>query len=208
MVALNKELFGASAEEVQKAVPTIHQVVIAQMAAARQGTHKTKTRSEVSGGGRKPFKQKGTGRARQGSTRAPQMTGGGVVHGPVPHDYVQKTPKKMKQLALKMALSDRANAGKVFIVDDFGIAGGKPSTKFVLNALNNITDAKSVLVVVSHPNDDEVKMAEILSLRNIEKVTLIFASNINTYDVLLNEAVVFTKSAYDEVVDAKVKGKK
>jgi large subunit ribosomal protein L4 len=208
MVALNKELFGASTEDIQKHIPVIHQVVVGQLAAARAGTHKTKTRAEVSGGGKKPFKQKGTGRARQGSTRAPHMTGGGVVHGPVPRDYSQRTPKKLKALALKLALSDRANASNVYVVDDFGIAGTKPSTKTVLNALGNITEAKSVLVVVARPNDDAIKTAEILSLRNIEKVHLLFADQLNTYDVLLNDAVVFTKAAYDEVVNDKVKGAK
>ncbi|GHT83630.1 50S ribosomal protein L4 [Actinomycetota bacterium] len=204
MVTLNKELFGASAEDIQKHIPVIHQVVVAQQAAARQGTHKTKTRAEVSGGGKKPFKQKGTGRARQGSTRAPHMTGGGVVHGPVPRDYSQRTPKKLKALALKLALSDRANASNVFVTDDFGIIGGKPSTKSVSRTLASITPAKSVLVVVTRPDDNEVKLAEILSLRNIENVHLNFADQINTYDVLLNDAIVFTQDAYDQVIKEKV----
>src|SRR5690554_4329748 len=118
--------------DVQTNVPLIHQVVVAQMAAARQGTAKAKTRGEVSGGGKKPYRQKGTGRARQGSTRAPQFTGGGIVHGPVPRDYTQKTPKKMKAAALRGALSDRARAGRVHVVDSFLAEGAEPSTKAAL----------------------------------------------------------------------------
>src|SRR5436853_742440 len=114
--------------DVKVNVPLIHQVVVAQLAAARQGTHDTKTRGEVRGGGRKPYKQKGTGRARQGSTRAPQFTGGGVVHGPQPRDYSQRTPKKMKAAALRGALSDRARNGRVHVVT--GVVDGEtPSTK-------------------------------------------------------------------------------
>jgi large subunit ribosomal protein L4 len=195
---LPKELFGASREEIDKHIPVVHQVVVAQLAAARQGTHKTKTRAEVSGGGKKPFRQKGTGRARQGSTRAPHMTGGGVVHGPVPRSYVQRTPKKLKALALKCALSDRNLAGNVFVTPDFGVKA-EPRTKLVLGALNKITDAKSVLVLVSRPSDNETQINEIKSLRNISKVHLLYVDQINTYDVLLNDALVLTSSALEDL---------
>src|SRR5215475_4288842 len=140
-------------------IPLIHQVVVAQLAAARQGTHKAKNRGEVSGGGRKPYKQKGTGRARQGSTRAPQFTGGGVVHGPVPRDYRQRTPKKMKVAALRGALSDRARAGSLHLVESF-VDGDVPSTKAALATLGNITEATRVLVVLAA--EDEINW---LSLR-------------------------------------------
>ncbi|MGH3634865.1 MAG: 50S ribosomal protein L4, partial [Mycobacterium sp.] len=141
-------------------VPLIHQVVVAQLAAARQGTHNTKRRGEVSGGGRKPYRQKGTGRARQGSTRAPQFTGGGVVHGPHPRDYSQRTPKKMKAAALRGALSDRARNGRLHVVDTFGAE--KPSTKAALSAIKALTERKHVLVVLSR---DETNAW--LSLRNL-----------------------------------------
>src|SRR6188768_464387 len=128
-------------------VPLIHQVVVAQRAAARQGTHATKTRAMVSGGGRKPYKQKGTGRARQGSTRAPQFAGGGIVHGPQPRDYSQRTPKKMKAAALRDALSDRARAGRVHVVDSF-VGGDKPSTRSALTLLAGLSDRTKFLVVL------------------------------------------------------------
>ena len=128
--------------DVQANIPLMHQVVVAQLAAARQGTHKTKTRGEVRGGGTKPYRQKGTGRARQGSIRAPQFTGGGVVHGPVPRDYRQRTPKKMKAAALRGALSDRARNGRVHVVEGF-VAGEKPSTKAALATLNQVTDRQA-----------------------------------------------------------------
>ncbi len=175
-------------------VPLIHQVVVAQLAAARQGTHKTKTRGEVRGGGKKPYRQKGTGRARQGSTRAPQFTGGGVVHGPVPRDYSQRTPKKMKAAALRGALSDRAGAGRVHVVSSL-ISGDTPKTKVALQALRQITQARSVLVVV--PEGDDITWR---SLRNAPEVHVLQAGQLNTYDVLCNEDVVFLKEAYDLVV--------
>ncbi|MFO7252055.1 MAG: 50S ribosomal protein L4, partial [Actinomycetes bacterium] len=159
-------------------VPLIHQVVVAQLAASRQGTHKTKTRGEVSGGGKKPYRQKGTGRARQGSIRAPQFTGGGTVHGPVPRDYAQRTPKKMKAAALRGALSDRAQAGRVHVVTEL-ISGDTPKTKEALAALRRITQAKTVLVVV-----DEGDRTTWLSLRNVPEVHLLDAGQLNTYDVL------------------------
>src|SRR3954468_21538332 len=119
-------------------IPLIHQVVVAQQAAARQGTASTKTRGEVRGGGRKPYKQKGTGRARQGSTRAPQFAGGGTVHGPQPRGYDQRTPKKMKAAALRGALSDRARDGRIHVVGGFGL-GEAPSTKSAISALTGLT---------------------------------------------------------------------
>jgi large subunit ribosomal protein L4 len=178
--------------DVQANIPLMHQVVVAQLAAARQGTHKTKTRGEVSGGGKKPYKQKGTGRARQGSTRAPQFTGGGVVHGPVPRDYSQRTPKKMKAAALRGALSDRAREGRVHLVETF-VDGETPSTKAGLAVLNQLTDANRVLVVLA--GQDEVNW---LSLRNVPRVHLIEAGQLNTYDVLVSDVVVFTTDALDE----------
>src|SRR5690348_10474612 len=142
-VELPAEIFDAKVS-----IPLIHQVVVAQLAAARQGTHKAKSRGEVSGGGRKPYKQKGTGRARQGSTRAPQFTGGGVVHGPVPRDYSQRTPKKMKAAALRGALSDRARDGRVAVIETF-VDGETPSTKAALAALAAVASTEKVLVVLS-----------------------------------------------------------
>lgn len=183
---------------VQANIPLMHQVVVAQLAAARQGTHKTKTRGEVSGGGRKPYRQKGTGRARQGSIRAPQFTGGGVVHGPVPRDYSQRTPKKMKRAALRGALSDRARNGRVHVVETF-VTGEKPSTKAALATLRKVTDARRVLVVLGR--DDERNW---LSLRNEPSVHLIVAGQLNTYDVLVNDAVVFTTEALNEFLGSPV----
>ncbi|MFC7382678.1 50S ribosomal protein L4 [Sphaerisporangium rhizosphaerae] len=188
-VDLPEDIFGAKVN-----IPLIHQVVVAQLAARRQGTHKTKTRGEVSGGGKKPYRQKGTGRARQGSTRAPQFTGGGTVHGPQPRDYTQKTPKKMKAAALRGALSDRASGGRVHIVDSL-VTGDTPKTKAALDALRNISKARSVLVVVDA--DDELTW---LSLRNAPEVHLLDAGQLNTYDVLCYDDVVFTREAYDQVV--------
>lgn len=178
--------------DVQANIPLMHQVVVAQLAAARRGTHKTKTRAEVSGGGRKPYKQKGTGRARQGSIRAPQFTGGGIVHGPVPRDYSQRTPKKMKVAALRGALSDRARDGRVFVVESF-VDGETPRTKAALATLRAVTQARRVLVVLDR--DDETNW---LSLRNVPEVHLLAADQLNTYDVLVSDDVVFTKAALDE----------
>nr|MDT0661032.1 50S ribosomal protein L4 [Micromonospora sp. DSM 115978] len=178
--------------DVQANISLMHQVVVAQLAAARQGTHKTKTRGEVAGGGKKPYKQKGTGRARQGSIRAPQFAGGGVVHGPVPRDYSQRTPKKMKAAALRGALSDRARAGRVHVVEAF-VEGEKPSTKAAIAALRKVTDATRALVVLSSTTE-----LNWLSLRNEPSVHLIKASQLNTYDVLVADAVVFSRAALDE----------
>ncbi|WAL65151.1 50S ribosomal protein L4 [Amycolatopsis cynarae] len=195
-VELPSEIF-----DVQANVPLMHQVVVAQLAAARQGTHDTKTRGEVSGGGKKPYRQKGTGRARQGSTRAPQFAGGGVVHGPTPRDYTQRTPKKMKAAALRGALSDRARAGQLHVLT--GLVGGeKPSTKDAKKALAAVTQAKRILVVLNR--DEEQSW---LSARNLTYVHLIHPDQLNTYDVLVNDDVVFTKAAYDTFVSGPATGK-
>jgi large subunit ribosomal protein L4 len=186
--------------DVQANIPLMHQVVVAQLAAARQGTHKAKSRGEVRGGGRKPYKQKGTGRARQGSIRAPQFTGGGVVHGPVPRDYTQRVPKKMKAAALRGALSDRAREGRIHVVESF-VDGDTPSTKAALATLTALTEAKRVLVVLSV--EDELNW---LSLRNLPNVHLLEASQLNTYDVLLADQVVFTGAALDEFLGVPTSG--
>ena len=183
---------------VQANIPLMHQVVVAQLAAARQGTHKAKTRGQVRGGGRKPYKQKGTGRARQGSIRAPQFTGGGVVHGPVPRDYSQRTPKKMKAAALRAALSDRAREGRVHVVESF-VDGETPSTKAALATLEAVTESGKVLVVLSV--EDELNW---LSLRNLPAVHLIESSQLNTYDVLVADEVVFTTDALEEFLGVPV----
>jgi large subunit ribosomal protein L4 len=183
---LPEELFG-----VQTNIPLIHQVVVAQLAAARQGTHDTKTRGEVRGGGKKPYRQKGTGRARQGSTRAPQFAGGGVVHGPTPRDYSQRTPKKMKAAALRGALSDRARYGRVHVVSEL-VSGDVPSTKAAIAALSSLTERRHVLVVL--PRGDELQWK---SLRNVEQVHLIRPDQLNTYDVLISDDLVFTPDALE-----------
>jgi large subunit ribosomal protein L4 len=187
--------------DVQVNIPLIHQVVVAQQAAARQGTHSTKKRGEVRGGGRKPYKQKGTGRARQGSTRAPQFVGGGVVHGPTPRSYDQRTPKKMKAAALRGALSDRAREGRIHVIESF-VAGDKPSTKAALAGLAAFTERPRVLVVLERGDD-----LTWLSLRNVETVHLLAVDQLNTYDVLLADDVVFTKAAYDTFIAGPQAGK-
>ena len=184
--------------DVQTNVPLLHQVVVAQLAAARQGTHKTKTRAEVSGAGRKPFKQKGTGRARQGSIRAPHMTGGGVVHGPTPRDYSQRTPKKMIAAALRGALSDRARNGRIHVVAEL-VEGTKPSAKSALATLRGVSDRKNLLVVIERDND-----VAALSVRNLAGVHVLYADQLNTYDVLVSDDVVFTQAAYEAFVADKV----
>src|SRR6185437_10213936 len=178
-VELPAELFDAPAN-----IALMHQVVTAQLAAGRQGTHSTKTRGEVRGGGRKPYRQKGTGRARQGSTRAPQFTGGGVVHGPQPRDYSQRTPKKMIAAALRGGLSDRARNGRILAVTEL-VEGGKPSTKAAVASLNTITQNRRQLVVLERK--DAVTW---LSLRNAVDVHVIAVDQLNTYDVLLSDDVV------------------
>jgi large subunit ribosomal protein L4 len=189
-VELPDDLFDAPAN-----IPLMHQVVVAQLAAARQGSANTKTRGEVRGGGRKPYKQKGTGRARQGSTRAPQFTGGGVVHGPTPRSYVQRTPKKMKAAALRGALSDRARDGRVHVVESF-VDGETPKTKAAMATLHTVAESRRVLVVLSREDD-----LGWLSLRNVPEVHLLAADQLNTYDVLVSDDVVFTKDALDEFLD-------
>jgi large subunit ribosomal protein L4 len=179
----------------------MHQVVVAQLAAARQGTHKAKTRAEVRGGGRKPYRQKGTGRARQGSTRAPQFAGGGVVHGPVPRDYAQKTPKKMKQAALRGALSDRARNGRVHVISEI-VSGDTPSTKAARAAIAALSENPRVLVVIGR--DDEIGWR---SLRNLDNLHLIAPDQLNTYDVLVSDDVVFTSAALDAFLAGPARGK-
>jgi large subunit ribosomal protein L4 len=185
--------------DVQTNVPLIHQVVVGQLAAARQGTHATKTRGQVSGGGRKPYKQKGTGRARQGSTRAPQFTGGGVVHGPTPRDYTQRTPKKMKAAALRGALSDRARHGRVHVVSGL-VTGEAPSTKTAAAALATVSARRNVLVVLER--DDELSWK---SLRNVASVHVLAVDQLNTYDVLCSDDVVFTQGALEVLVAGRAK---
>ena len=169
----------------------MHQVVVAQLAAARQGTHATKTRAMVSGGGRKPYKQKGTGRARQGSIRAPQFTGGGIVHGPQPRDYSQRTPKKMKAAALRSALSDRARHGRVHVVDAI-VTGETPSARSAAQGLKSLVADRTVVVVLARGDETSA-----LSVRNLVAAHVLWADQLNTYDVLVNDDVVFTSAALD-----------
>ncbi len=183
--------------DVQTNIPLIHQVVVAQRAAARQGTHNTLRRGEVSGAGRKPFKQKGTGRARQGSIRAPQMTGGGIVHGPHPRDYAQRTPKKMIAAALLGALSDRARGGRIHVVDSLAV-GDAPSTKAVVELLGEIATSKNVLVVLERSDELSYK-----SVRNIPTVHVLPFDQLNAYDVLVSDDIVFTKGAFTAFVNRK-----
>ena len=178
-------------------IPLMHQVVVAQLAAARQGTHATKTRGEVAGGGKKPFRQKGTGNARQGSIRAPHFTGGGVVHGPQPRDYDQRTPKKMKQGALRSALSDRARADRIHVVTAL-FEGEKPSTKAALAALRAIVEDRQALVVLERGNE-----LTALSLRNVPEVHVLWADQLNTYDVLDADDIVFTQAALESFLGIK-----
>ncbi len=178
-------------------VPLMHQVVVAQRAAARQGTHATKTRGMVSGGGKKPYRQKGTGRARQGSIRAPQFTGGGVAHGPQPRDYAQRTPKKMKAAALRGALSDRAASERVYVVTNF-VEGDVPKTREALAVLNTVTGGATRNILVVTLRDDEITWK---SLRNVPVVHLLAEDQLNTYDVLLSDYVVFTEAALSAFVE-------
>lgn len=187
--------------DVQVNVPLIHQVVVAQLAAARQGTHDTKGRGEVSGSGKKPFKQKGTGRARQGSIRAPQYRGGGVVHGPTPRTYDQRTPKKMKAAALRGALSDRARNGQVHVVSAL-VDGDTPSTKTALKALAGLTTGKNTLVVFSHED-----VVSAISLRNVPEIHILEVGQLNTYDVLISDDVVFTQAALEAFIAGPTRGK-
>ncbi|GAA3283930.1 hypothetical protein GCM10020260_13460 [Nesterenkonia halobia] len=184
-VDLPAEVFDAKTN-----VALIHQVVVAQQAAARQGTHKVKTRSEVSGTGTKPFRQKGTGRARQGSMIAPHMIGGGVVHGPTPRDYSKKVPKKMKAAALRGVLSDRARAGRVHVVDALVES---TSTKAAKQALEGLGGRNRNWLVVIDRGDD----AAALSTRNLPSVHTLYADQLNTYDVVVSDDLVFTQAGYD-----------
>ena len=193
---LPAELFDVTAN-----VPLIHQVVVAQLAAARQGTHSTKTRGEIRGGGKKPYRQKGTGRARQGSIRAPQYVGGGTVFGPQPHGYAQRTPKKMIAAALRGALSDRARDGRIHVVSDL-VSGDVPSTKSALASLTRFADTDKVLVVL-HRDDDLAW----LSLRNVATVHVIAVDQLNTYDVLVTDEVVFTAAALETFVAGPASGR-
>jgi large subunit ribosomal protein L4 len=200
-VDLPEEIFAAKVN-----VPLIHQVVVAQQAAARQGTHAAKTRGQVRGGGKKPYRQKGTGRARQGSIRAPQYTGGGTVHGPVPRSYVQRTPKKMKAAALRGALSDRLSHGRVLVVSGF-VDGGVPKTKDAVAVLTAAVSSSGgslgrPVLVVAH-RDDEVTWK---SLRNVPRVHVLAEDQLNTYDVLASDHVVFTEQAMTAFIARATKG--
>jgi large subunit ribosomal protein L4 len=194
-VELPDEIFAAKVN-----VPLIHQVVVAQQAAARQGTHATKTRGEVRGGGRKPYRQKGTGRARQGSLRAPQYAGGGIVHGPQPRSYVQRTPKKMKAAALRGALSDRLSHGRVQVVSGF-VDGDVPRTKDAVAVLASAVAPGAKVLVVAH-RDDEITWK---SLRNVPSVHVLTEDQLNTYDVLASDHVVFTEQALTAFVSRSAK---
>ena len=194
-VDLPAEIFDAAVN-----VPLIHQVVVAQLAAARQGTHATKTRGEVRGGGRKPYRQKGTGRARQGSTRAPQFAGGGVVHGPQPRDYSQRTPKKMKAAALRGALSDRARFERIHVVDSI-VSGEVPSAKDAAAFLAGLTERPNLLVVLERGDELTFK-----SVRNLQNVHVLVSDQLNTYDVLCADDIVFTQAALDAFVAGSTKG--
>jgi len=188
--------------DVEPNIALMHQVVTAQLAAARQGTHSTKTRGEVSGGGKKPYRQKGTGRARQGSTRAPQYTGGGTVHGPKPRDYSQRTPKKMIAAALRSALSDRARNERIHAVTEI-VEGQTPSTKSAKAFLSNLTDRKQVLVVIGRADE-----AGALSVRNLPGVHVISPDQLNTYDVLKADDVIFSVEALNAFIESAQKVQK
>ncbi len=183
--------------DVKTNIPLIHQVVVAQLAAARQGTHSTKRRGEVSGAGRKPFKQKGTGNARQGSIRAPHMTGGGIVHGPKPRDYSQRTPKKMIAAALRGALSDRFRGERLHAVEAF-VADSTPSTKTAAALLSAVAGSKNVLVVIDRNDELTVK-----SVRNLAHVHVLSFDQLNAYDVIVSDDIVFTKAALEGFIASK-----
>ncbi len=185
--------------DVEPNIALMHQVVTAQLAAKRQGTHATKTRAQVSGGGKKPYRQKGTGRARQGSTRAPQFTGGGVVHGPQPRDYSERTPKKMIRAALRGALSDRARNERIHAVTEL-LSGQTPSTKSAKAFLGALTDRRKVLVVIGRSDEVGAK-----SVRNLPGVHVISPDQLNTYDVLNADDVVFSVEALDAYISSNTK---
>jgi large subunit ribosomal protein L4 len=193
-VELPAELF-----DVEPNIALMHQVVTAQLAAKRQGTHATKTRAQVSGGGKKPYRQKGTGRARQGSTRAPQFTGGGVVHGPQPRDYSERTPKKMIRAALRSALSDRARNERIHAITEL-LSGQTPSTKSAKAFLGTLTDRRKVLVVIGRTDEVGAK-----SVRNLPGVHVISPDQLNTYDVLNADDLVFSVEALDAFISSNTK---
>ena len=191
----------ASIFDAEVSVALMHQVVTAQLAAKRQGTHATKTRGQVSGGGRKPFRQKGTGRARQGSIRAPHFTGGGTVHGPQPRDYSQRTPKKMKAAALRGALTDRVRHNRIHVVEEL-VPGQTPSTKAARTFIERLTDRKSVLVVLTREDVTAWK-----SVNNLPQVHTLVNDQLNTYDVLNADDVVFSVEALNAFINAADKTK-
>ncbi|WP_293819244.1 50S ribosomal protein L4 [uncultured Corynebacterium sp.] len=191
----------ASIFDAEASVALMHQVVTAQLAAKRQGTHATKTRGMVSGGGRKPFRQKGTGRARQGSIRAPHFTGGGTVHGPQPRDYSQRTPKKMKAAALRGALTDRVRHDRIHVVEEL-VQGQTPSTKAARAFIERLTDRKSVLVVLTREDVTAWK-----SVNNLPQVHTLVNDQLNTYDVLNADDVVFSVEALNAFINAADKTK-
>jgi large subunit ribosomal protein L4 len=193
-VELPAELF-----DVEPNIALMHQVVTAQLAAKRQGTHATKTRAMVSGGGKKPYRQKGTGRARQGSTRAPQFKGGGVVHGPQPRDYSQRTPKKMIAAALRGALSDRARNERIHAVTEL-VSGQTPSTKSAKAFLGALTDRRKILVVIGRADEAGAK-----SVRNLPGVHILAPDQLNTYDVLNADDVVFSVEALNAWIESNTK---
>ena len=190
----------ASVFDVKTNIPLIHQVVTAQLAAARQGTHSTKRRGEVSGTGAKPFKQKGTGRARQGSIRQPEHRGGGIVHGPKPRDYSQRTPKKMIAAALAGLLSDRLRGERIHVVDSFGVDA--PSTKAASGFLKTFTAEQKTLVVLDREDENGY-----LSVRNLGNVHVLVADQLNAYDIVRSDDIVFTKAAIDAFIAQKAGSK-
>src|ERR1700754_3366427 len=192
-VELPAELF-----DVEPNIALMHQVVEAQRAAARQGTHSTKTRGDVRGGGKKPYRQKGTGRARQGSTRAPQFTGGGIVHGPKPRDYSQRTPKKMIAAALRGALSDRARNGRIHAVTEL-VEGQTPSTKSAKSFLATLTERRQLLIVIGRTDETGAK-----SVRNLPNVHILTPGQLNTYDVLRSDDVIFSVEALNAYISANI----
>ena len=196
-VELPAELF-----DVDLNIALMHQVVTAQLAAARQGTHSTKTRGEVSGGGKKPYRQKGTGRARQGSTRAPQFKGGGIVHGPKPRDYSERTPKKMIAAALRSALSDRARNDRIHAITEV-VSGQTPSTKSAKDVLGTLTERRKVLVVIGRSDEVSAK-----SVRNLPGVHVLSPDQLNTYDVLDADDVVFSVEALNAYIERSTKVEK
>ena len=180
-IELDENIFG-----IEPNVAVMHQVVNAQLAAKRSGTHSTKTRAEVRGGGAKPWKQKGTGRARAGSSRIPHWRGGGIALGPKPRDYSQRTPKKMKRLALRSALSDRAQSNSVYVVDAWDFE--TPSTKAAKTALEAIGTEGKVLIVTNSEDANTEK-----SFRNLSNVNVLSSDQLNVFDILVSDSIVFTK---------------